>query len=142
MKRGRCWAIVCVRRRQGANESSKGVIVRTAKLVIGIISIVLFFVMAFQSCAAGLADAIKDDGGMGGAAGVVTSLAMLIAGIVGIATRDSKGGGITAGIFYLFGGLIGFANAGRFADLRIWGVLMVVFGIVFLIGSVGMKRRA
>lgn len=113
---------------------------RTAKLVIGIISIVLFFIIMFQSCAAGFLDAVKKDGSVSGFAGAVTGFCMLIAGIVGIATRDSKGGGITAGIFYLLGGLIGFSSAGRFADLNIWAGIAILFAIIFLFGSMGMKK--
>ena len=44
---------------------------------------------------------------------------MLIAGIVGVATRKSKGGGIVAGVFYLLGGLLGIVNYGSFSDLAI-----------------------
>ena len=35
---------------------------KTAKLVIGIISMVLFVLVAFQSCAAGLGNALADNG--------------------------------------------------------------------------------
>ena len=44
---------------------------KTWKLVSGILSTVLFLVVAFQSCAAGVADAIAGQGGTGGGAGIL-----------------------------------------------------------------------
>ena len=84
---------------------------KTAKLVIGIISMVLFVLVAFQSCAAGLGNALADNGEVSGTSGMLLAFCMLIAGIVGVATRKSKGGGIVAGVFYLLGGLLGIAVA-------------------------------
>jgi hypothetical protein len=114
---------------------------KTAKLVIGIISIVLFMVIMFQSCAVGVANVLQsntDD--MSGSAGVILAFAMLIAGIIGIAARKSKGGGITSGLFYIIAALIGFVNLGTFGDLVIWSVISLAFGVVFIIGSLKMKR--
>ena len=71
---------------------------KTAKLVIGIISMVLFVLVAFQSCAAGLGNALADNGEVSGTSGMLLAFCMLIAGIVGVATRKSKGGGIVAGV--------------------------------------------
>ncbi|NLB41119.1 MAG: hypothetical protein GX815_02465, partial [Clostridiales bacterium] len=67
---------------------------KTAKLIIGIVSIVLTFLILFQSCAASVVDAIEDEGGTSGGSGTFVAILMLIAGIVAIATRNSKGGGI------------------------------------------------
>jgi hypothetical protein len=113
---------------------------KTAKLVIGIISIVLFIIILFQSCATGVVNAIEGNDDVSGSAGLLLAFAMLIAGIIGIAARKSKGGGITAGIFYVVAALIGFANLGTFADLVVWSVVSLAFGIVFIIGSVKMKK--
>ena len=113
---------------------------KTAKLIVGIISIVLFLVIIFQSCAAGFVEAVEGGGGTSGAAGMLLAFAMLIGGIVGLVTRNSKGGGITAGAFYLLGAIIGFANAGVFADLVIWSVLALIFGLLFIVGSIIMKK--
>ena len=109
---------------------------KTAKLVIGIISMVLFVLVAFQSCAAGLGNALADSG----TSGMLLAFCMLIAGIVGVATRKSKGGGIVAGVFYLLGGLLGIVNYGSFSDLAIWSVLCFIFGAVFILGSLKMKK--
>lgn len=56
---------------------------KTAKLVIGIISMVLFVLVAFQSCAAGLGNALADNGEVSGTSGMLLAFCMLIAGIVG-----------------------------------------------------------
>lgn len=114
---------------------------KTTKLVIGIISIVLFGFIMFQSFAAGLSNAIADNGEVSGSAGVMLAICMLIAGIVGICTRKSKGGGITTGIFYLLGGLMGITNYGSFADLAIWSWLCLAFGVVFILGSIRLKKE-
>ena len=112
---------------------------KTAKLVIGIISILLFFIIMLQSCATGVVNAIESNDDSSGSAGAMLAFSMLIAGVVGISTRKSKGGGITAGVFYVFASLIGFANLGTFSDLIFWSVLSLAFGIVFIAGSVKMK---
>ena len=44
---------------------------KTAKLVIGIISMVLFVLVAFQSCAAGLGNALADNGEVSGTSGML-----------------------------------------------------------------------
>ena len=66
----------------------------TGRLTIGIVSILLFIFITFQSCAAGLGNALMENGASSGTQGVFTALCYLIAGIVGIASRNSlaKGG--------------------------------------------------
>lgn len=116
---------------------------KTTKLILGIISIVVFIVIMFQSCAAGLYTSFNGDtADTSSGGGIVLSFLILIGGIVGIATKNSKGGGIVAGIFYLFAGVMGFANAGVFSDLEIWSWMAVIFGVVFLLGSIFMKKPA
>jgi len=114
---------------------------KTAKLIIGIVSIVFFNIIVFQSCAVGVMNFFESNSeDISGTAGILLAFAMLIAGIVGIATRKSKGGGITSGVFYLVGAIIGFENPGAFSDLAIWSVLSLIFGIFFIIGSAIMKK--
>lgn len=109
----------------------------TGKLIIGIISMVLFIIIAFQSCAAGLGNALEDNGSTSGSSGFFCALLMLIAGIITVATRNSKGKGgtITAAAMYFLGGLLALSETGDFADLAIWGALSVAFGLVN-IGSI------
>ncbi len=113
---------------------------KTTRLVIGIISIVLFLLVSMQSCAAGIGNALADNGEVSGSAGFILALCMLIAGIVGICCRKQKAGTIVAGCFYAFGGLIGIANVGSYADLQIWSVLSFIFAIVFIITGIVQKK--
>ena len=64
---------------------------RVWKLVSGILSIILFAVVMFQSCAAGVVNALEDNGGISGSVGVIVGILMLAGGIVSIATRNKTG---------------------------------------------------
>ena len=115
---------------------------KTAKLIIGIISIVLFMIITFQSCATGVVNALESNNeDISGSAGLLLAIAMLIAGIIGVAARKSKGGSITAGAFYILGAIIGFANLGTFGDLIVWSVLALIFGLVFILGTLFIKEK-
>ena len=93
---------------------------KTAKLVIGIVSIVLALVMLFQSCAANVGSVLATAGtDMSGAVGTFAAILLIVAGIIGIAARKSKGGTIAAFIFYV--------------NLIVWGVVSLVFAVVFII---------
>ena len=90
---------------------------KTAKLVIGIVSIVLALVMLFQSCAANVGSVLATAGtDMSGAIGTFAAILLIVAGIIGIAARKSKGGTIAAFIY-----------------LIVWGVVSLVFAVVFII---------
>jgi len=107
---------------------------KTAKLSIGIVSIVLAFVVLFQSCAAGVGSALANNtkdtsGGMG----VFFAILFIVAGIVGIAARSSKGGTIAATIIYAIAGIMGVTATGVFKDLVVWGVISLIFAVVFAI---------
>ncbi len=102
------------------------------KKVIGIISIVLFLIIVFQSCAAGLGNVLSDNKEISGSAGFLLAVFMLIAGIVSIISRENKGMTITSVIFYAIGGLIGIANAGSYGDLKIWSGLNLIFAVLLI----------
>lgn len=106
---------------------------KTTRMVIGIISMVLFIIISLQSCAAGIGNAISDNGEVSGSAGIMLALFMLIAGIIAVAARKTKGGTITALCFYAFGGLIGLVNVGSYSDLKIWSILSLIFAVILLI---------
>ena len=114
---------------------------KTAKLILGILSIILSIIVLLQSCAVGVGNALSDSEEASGQAGIIVAIVMLAAGIIGITTRQSRGGGITTGIFYLFAALIGFVNIGSYSDLGLWSGLCLIFGIIFLIGSFTMKKK-
>jgi hypothetical protein len=106
---------------------------KTAKLSMGIVSIVLAFVVLFQSCAAGVGSALTNSKDSSGGTGVFFAILFIIAGIVGIVARSSKGGTIAATIIYAIAGLIGVTATGIFKDLVVWGVIALIFAVVFLI---------
>jgi hypothetical protein len=113
---------------------------KIAKLVIGVISCVLFLLIVVQSCAAGASNVMSGSRESSGAAGFFLAICLLVAGIVGMATRNSKGGGITSGVFYTLGGFIGIIGFGTFKDLLIWAILSFIFAGVFILGSIFMKK--
>lgn len=97
---------------------------RVWKLVSGILSIILFVIVMFQSCAAGLANTISNNKELSGSAGIIVSIMMLSGGIVSIATRNSKGKGANIALIVLFGigALTGLSqNPTIFKDLLVWG---------------------
>lgn len=50
---------------------------KTWKLVSGIISIVLFAFVIFQSCAAGISNSLAENGESGGSAGLIVAIILL-----------------------------------------------------------------
>lgn len=92
------------------------------KLVSGILNIILFVFVTFQSCAAGIGNSLSGSEEVSGSAGVIVAVMLLVAGILSIVFRksDSKGGHIAITILYAIGAVMGFLLAGSFSDLRIW----------------------
>ena len=115
---------------------------KTWKLVSGILSIILFIFVAFQSCAAGLVNTIGETGEISGSGGIVLAILMLAGGIVSIATRNGSAGGNIA-LIILFGvaAIIGFATAGNFADLNIWAAWCVINAVLAIIALVKGKKK-
>ena len=111
---------------------------KTWKLVSGILSIVLFVLVAFQSCAAGLGNALSENGESSGSGGIIVAIMMLSGGIVSIATRKSegKGGNIALIILFGLGSLVGFALAGSFADLNIWAGWCLINAVLAVIAMI------
>lgn len=50
---------------------------KTWKLVSGILSMILFVVVAFQSCAAGIVNTIEENGESSGSGGILVAIMML-----------------------------------------------------------------
>lgn len=115
---------------------------KTARLCIGIISMVLFLVIMFQSCAAGVGEALTGEEDGGSSSGVFVAWLMLIAGIVGVCTRKGVVGAYITAAFYVLAGIIGISSIGSiFADLVIWGVLSLIFAVVFVCGGILTKKE-
>jgi len=109
------------------------------KLVAGILSILLFFIVSLQSCAAGFVNAIESNGGSSGTVGILVGFMLLVGGIVSICTRNGgKGGNITLIIIFGLAALIGFAGHGNYSDLIVWSIWCLInaaLAIVSLIKS-------
>ena len=74
---------------------------RTTKLVLGILTIVISAFVVFQSCAAGVANSLSENGESSGTGGLLVAMIMLAGGIVMIASRKSESkGGSVAGLLY------------------------------------------
>jgi hypothetical protein len=122
------------------NEKRRRREMKIAKLVLSIVSMVLSFVVVFQSCAAGVITAVETNSEkVNGGPGMMIAFIMLAAGIVGISTRKSKVGGITTGILFVISAAIGFASLGTYGYLIVWSLTTLAFGIVFIFGSVKME---
>lgn len=115
----------------------------TAKLVLGIISMVLFILVSFQSCAAGLGNALSDNGEVSGSIGFLVALNLLISGIIAVAARKSvkKAPMIIAAVLlwlnYFFAKMFG----GTYSDLVVWGFLSFAFGVVYLFSAMRTKKQ-
>ncbi|MCH5257412.1 MAG: hypothetical protein J1D87_08950 [Lachnospiraceae bacterium] len=107
------------------------------KLVAGILSIILFFIVELQSCAAGVVNAVESNGGSSGSVGMLVGILLLAGGIVSIATRKAgKGGNIALIIIFGLAALMGFAGHGNYSDLVIWSfwaLINVVLAVIALI---------
>lgn len=113
------------------------------KLVAGILSIVLFAVVSFQSCAAGLSNALSENGESSGTAGMSVAILMLTGGIVSVATRKSLGKGGNIALIILFGlaALIGFAGYGSYKDLVVWSAWCLINAILAVVALVTGKKQ-
>ncbi|MDE6502470.1 MAG: hypothetical protein K2L10_10335 [Ruminococcus sp.] len=117
---------------------------KTTKLVLGILTIIISCFVLFQSCTAGAVNALSDNGESSGTGGALVSLLMLAGGITMIASRKNttKGGSIAGVIIFGISALIGFTSAGSvFKDLIAWAVLCVILAIVNIIAVFRCKEN-
>lgn len=112
---------------------------KTTRLILGIITIVLFVIILFQSCAAGMVNTVGKSSDAGGSAGIFVAFLSLIAGIIAVAARSSAGGSMTAGAFYMITAITGISNSNVYKDLSVWGGLYFIFSLFFIIS--GIKQR-
>lgn len=113
------------------------------KLVSGILSIVLFAVVAFQSCAAGVSNSLNESEEVSGSAGILVAILMLAGGIVSIATRkhEKKGGDIALIVLFGLAALIGFSLYGSFSDLAIWAGWCLINAVLAFIDMIKKKKE-
>lgn len=114
---------------------------KTWKLVSGILSMILFVIVTFQSCAAGVSNSLQANGETSGSAGVLVAILMLAGGIVSVATRNAekKGGNIALIVLFGLAALVGFTGFGSFSDLAIWAGWCLINAILAVIAIVTKK---
>ena len=110
------------------------------RLVLGIITTVLGGIAFFQSCAVSslesLGEALGEENAASGAIGIIVSFFMLAAGIVSIATRRGKAGGIVSGAITLVAALLAFVNTEGFADMGFYSGYCFFVGVAVLVVSI------
>lgn len=114
---------------------------KTWKLVSGILSMILFVIVTFQSCAAGVSNSLEANGETSGSAGVLVAILMLAGGIVSVATRNAekKGGNIALIVLFGLAALVGFTGFGSFSDLAIWAGWCLINAILAVVAIVTKK---
>ena len=113
------------------------------RLVVGILAIVLFVLIAFQSCAAGVSNALEESNEVSGSSGLFLAVFMLVGGIVGVATRKSvkMGGCIASGILFIIAAVLGATSwNSTYSDLKIWVVVALAFGAFYIICAIKQKK--
>ena len=108
------------------------------KLVSGILSIVFFMLVIFQSCAVGISNTLSDNGEFGGSGGFLLAIFMLSAGIVSVATHKNHGvgGNIAVIILECIGAFFGILLAGGYGDLPFWACWCLICATVLEISSI------
>ena len=116
---------------------------KTAKLVTGILSIVFTIMILFQSCAAGLSNALGDTGESSGTAGFLVAILMIAGSIIMIATRktEKKGPSIACIVIFAFAAMIGYALAGSFGDLKFWSTWCLIMAVLNFIPLLSKKKN-
>lgn len=116
----------------------------TTRFVIGIIMLVLSTFILFQSCAVGVANSFENPMANDGSLGFAFALFMVIFGIIGITTRSTSHVAtplIQGIIMSVIGIIIGLGYDGIFADLKIWGWLMCIFGVIYMVSAARLSRK-
>lgn len=116
----------------------------TAKLILGILSMVLFLFVGFQSCAAGLGNALSNNGESSGSFGFLVAFNLLVTGIIAVVCRRSAGrtpwiiSAVLLWLNYFYAKMFG----GSFSDLVVWGFLSYALGVFYLFSAVRSKKEA
>jgi len=116
---------------------------KTTKLVIGILMIVLAAFILFQSMFAGVGNAIEGNNHTSGTSGVLVALLYIVMGIVYLATRKARklGGDIANLILSILLLIIGLSSIGNYSDLQIWSWLGFIIGVCFFVWHLLANRK-
>ena len=125
-------------KRKSNNKASVGG-VEDESLETGIRNIINYIICSsYVSCAAGVVNALEDNGGISGSVGVIVGILMLAGGIVSIATRNKTGKGHDIALIVLFGlaAVFGFAGYGNYSDLVIWSVWCLINAVLAVVSII------
>lgn len=115
---------------------------KTTKLVVGILQIVLSLVILQQSGAVGVGNAIDKSKDVGGSAGFVVAILFIASGIIYIATRKSEklGGDIAGLVLMIISWLFAINHAHVYS---IWGWVSFVIGVGFFVWHfIALRKQA
>ncbi len=118
---------------------------KTTKLVVGILQILLSVMILVQSCAVGVSHAMEDKtSDVGGGIGFFVAILFLATGITYLASRKSAtlGGDIAGLVMMLIAWAFGIANAHDYQDLLIWGWLAFIIGVGFFVWHIVINKKA
>ena len=110
---------------------------KTLRLVLGILSIVLSFFLIFTSCAEAFTSGLTNDSNLEKSSGIYMMVAFVIlaSGITAICTRKSKIGSIITGIIYLFAYIVSFTDT--YTDLKSsFGTIALILAIIFILTGI------
>ncbi|WP_302669285.1 hypothetical protein [Eubacterium sp. AF15-50] len=119
---------------------------KTWKLVSGILSIVMFALVALQSCAVGIGNALEDNDEVSGSAGLIVAVLLLAGGITSVSVRNAKTNGGNIALIVLFGiaVLFGFVFADSYTDLKVWAswcLICLILAVVSLFKNKKNKQK-
>ena len=124
----------------GATAAAPKVSGSVTRLVLGIILIVFGVIALTQSCAASSVEAVGAAIGAetsgSGITGMFVAALMMASGIVSVATRRGKNGGIVAGAMLIFAGFTGIGISSDFGDMVLYGGMSLAFGVAILVVSI------
>lgn len=103
------------------------------RLIIGIVTIMLFVFVAFQSC--GAYATVKSSNGIGNI-GIIISFVALIAALICINTRD---GAFISAVFYALAGFLGLFNFTNHKIVFVYGFMFIMFSIFSVL--IGIKQK-
>ena len=105
-----------------------------AKLCLGIISIIISLLISLQACTLLVSNALVENGRTNASSGILLAFFLLIAGIIAIAARRSRGGAVAATILYGMAGCVGAVTSlDGYQDIAIWTALCAILWLIFFI---------
>lgn len=110
---------------------------KTVRLVLGILSIVLAFFMLLTSCAGAFTSGLTSDENLGTSSGLGMFIAFIVlaSGISAICTRKSKIGSIITGIIYLIGYIAALSDTYNQIG-GTFGSITLILAIIFILSGI------